>query len=371
MKPLRVAHAIYSHAVGGSEMCAAQICANLDPDKFKPSVVFIYPHHGPMPEILEAQNIPSYDLGRRRLNRFVWPFLAGTTLRKQKIDIVHVHHLAFLPIMAAAARFAGIRHIVFTEHSIFGHEHKKRLQRIMPRIPDMAHVTTVVSEGIRRFLVDKGNLDPEGISVIPNGVDTRRFVPRSTGGVLRSLVEATDGEHVFVAVGRLTDAKNYPLLIDAVDLLRKSGIRLKVGIIGDGEMRKSLGERIRDRKMENTVYLLGGRTDVHEILPEADGYLLTSKHEGLPIAVLEAMSCGLPVLATAVGGLGEVIKNGENGLLTPSGDPRKFAENVGNLLESPQRACALGAKARQTVVLKYSWDRLSRRYEEVYARLRN
>jgi len=170
-----------------------------------------------------------------------------------------------------------------------------------------------------------------------------------------------------MAVGRLTDAKNYPMLLEVADRLRDRNFRLAV--VGDGELRDSIADEIRRRKLEQHVYLLGGRTDVHDLLPDADCFVLTSKHEGLPIAILEAMACGLPIVATAVGGIGEIIRNGENGILVSPNNAPEFADTLSSLFRNTQMRDSLGQRARETVIRDYSWKRISREYEEIYQRL--
>jgi L-malate glycosyltransferase len=362
-----VAHVIYSHAIGGSETCAMEICGHLTRSQWNPLMLFMHSKEGPLPAVLARRGIPFADLNRSTLSHVLWPWLPALMLRNHHIDVLHVHHLAFLRAILPAARLAGIRNIVCTEHSHFEFETNPSLWKMVHNLPKKIPAFTVISQELRNFFSSRCRMPESEIKLIYNGVDEHRFAPGARTVSIKDITGNAPFEKVIVAVGRLADAKDYPNLLASLHLLKKEGINACCIIVGDGELRASLEKEIIALNLSDRAFIAGTRTDVENIMKGADCYVLSSKHEGLPISLLEAMSSGLPVVATQVGGVSEVVSNEINGLVVPRDNPRELAAAIARILSDAPLAGTLGRAARSTVEQRFSWDTVTRKYEMVYA----
>jgi glycosyltransferase involved in cell wall biosynthesis len=205
------------------------------------------------------------------------------------------------------------------------------------------------------------NAPPE---VIPNGVGPDPARGRSREEVRAELALAP-GEILAVAVGRLEPIKDHALLIEALPLMG-GGPPVRVAVLGSGSLAQDLRARVARLGLERRVLLPGHQQDVAEWLGAADVFVLPSAAEGLPLALLEAMSCGLPVVATAVGGVPEVLAGSGAGVLVPAGDRAALARAVSSLAADVALRGAMGAAARERARL-YSRDEMVSRYAAVYA----
>lgn len=195
---------------------------------------------------------------------------------------------------------------------------------------------------------------------IPNGVDTQVFHPHADRGGLRRSLGLSDAPLVLYA-GRLSHEKGVEVLVRACALLRSSRVPMTV-LLGDGPLRMRL-ERLRsDLRLDTALRLLPARPDILAWYQAADMFVLPSFHEGMPNAVLEAMACALPVVATAVSGTTELVRHGQTGLLVPPGDPAALAAAIDELLDNPARAGSMGARGRDSARIHHSRDMMIERY---------
>lgn len=357
---LRVAHLVYTANLGGSETIAAEVCRRLPADRYDARVLMMFPGDGPLPAFLDAKSVPHGSLRnagwRKRLN----PAYLATRLRRHRIDILHVHHIPLYRYVRWGARLAGIPVLGCTEHANHSISQTPALQRESRHAARHARFFAVVSEHLKRYFTDELGIADEKVVVVPNGVDTDRFFPGpDKGSAPRDRVR-------LITVGRLVEAKDFPNLLAAAASLRAEGRDFSLDIVGDGELREDVNEEIARRGLAGTVQLLGSRTDVSSLLRDADAFVLSSRREGLPVAVLEALATGLPVVATSVGAIPEIVRDGDNGLLVPPGDANALAAAIRRLLDDPPLRLAIGARARRVVTERYSLDRMVRRYTELY-----
>lgn len=357
---LRVAHIVYTANLGGSETIAAEICRRLPADRFDARVLMMFPGDGPLPAFLDARGVPHGSLRnvgwKKRLN----PFYLASCLRKHRIDILHVHHIPLYWYIRRGARLAGIPVVGCTEHASHSISMIPALQRESRHAARHARFFAVVSEHLKRYFTEELGIPAEGVIVVPNGVDTERFSPGPNTGT------APSGSVRLISVGRLVDAKDYPTLFAAAATLRAEGREFSLSIVGDGDLRANVEANVARSGLNDTVRLLGNRTDVGSLLQSSDAFVLSSRREGLPVSVLEALATGLPVVATKVGAIPDVVNDGENGLLVPPGDPQALAAAIRRLLDDAPLRRLIGETARRLVVEQYSLDRMVDRYAEIY-----
>jgi glycosyltransferase involved in cell wall biosynthesis len=217
----------------------------------------------------------------------------------------------------------------------------------------------VVSEPMRRVAsryVVSGRL-----ALVPNGIE----LPVHRAPVQRPNAEADDLLRI-LAIGRLSREKAYDRLVEAVGILDKSGISLLVTIAGEGDARHDLERQIADLGLQARVRLPGYVSDVDALYGEADLFVLCSRTEGLPLVLLEAMSHGIPVVATPVGEVPAVLGHGQFGCLLDDGSPQALADGIQRIAGSPD-AADVAARACLHVRAAYSVEKMAARYCEIYA----
>jgi glycosyltransferase involved in cell wall biosynthesis len=224
----------------------------------------------------------------------------------------------------------------------------------------IASILVAVSERMRQTAMQEG-IHAERIAVIQNAI-----VPVATDSVnrldVREELGVGENEAFILSVGRLVHQKAHEFLVAAMPAVLREFPNTKVGICGDGFLHPQLDGQIKSLGLESSVKLLGRFDDVTKFLAAADVFALPSRWEGLPIALLEAMSVGLAVVATPVAGVDEVVVNHEHGLLVPVGNVSALSDAIVQLLRDPQLRCKLGAAAKQRVIESYSTDQMGERY---------
>ena len=267
-------------------------------------------------------------------------------------DVVHTHTAKAGVVGRLAAHRAGVPRLVHTYHGFPFHEFQAaprrrayvQTERWLGQITDLALCvgTGVAVEAVRRQLIS-----PERIRTIGVVADGPLVTGQGPSGAARSRARAAlglPGEATVVGtVGRLTYQKAPEDFLAALQALDRPGV---TGVwVGDGELAGQIAARARAIPSIR-VLLAGQRADVPELLPAFDVFVLSSRYEGLPTAVVEAMMCGIPVVATAVNSVGDVVVPGETGLLVPPGHPALMAGAIGFLLDSPGAAARMAAAAQ-------------------------
>jgi glycosyltransferase involved in cell wall biosynthesis len=225
-----------------------------------------------------------------------------------------------------------------------------------------------VSHDLASFLAHRMRLDRSALTVVHNGVPVpvREARNQRERSVLRSALGLPREGSLLVAVGNLYAVKDHATLLRALARLDDAHL----AIAGRGEEEEPLRALARDLDLADRLHLLGLRDDVDRLLAAADVFVQPSRSEGLPLALLEAMAAGLPVVATRVGGLPEAVVPGECGELVPAADPEALAVVLRSLLADPKRAAELGGAARRRVCNRFSVDAMVDAYRALYAQAR-
>jgi len=285
-------------------------------------------------------------------------------IRELKIDIVHAHDYKTNILALPVCSFAGAIPLS-TAHGWAGVSTKEqlyyRLDRwVMARYP----LVVAVSAAIKSSLVESG-ADPARVQVLHNAVDTEVFrAEQEAGKELRRDLQIPAESVVLGAVGRLSPEKRFDLLLE---LTAKLGVCAV--LVGDGPDRGPLEEQARELGISDRVLFLGYRSDAMECHQIFDVYVQTSDTEGVPNAVLEAMSLEVPVVATNVGGTPELIEDGAHGLLVPAGDVDQLARAVRETVDNPESAATRIKNARARVKRRFSFSRRMEQLEKIYEEL--
>ncbi|MDR7545120.1 MAG: glycosyltransferase [Armatimonadota bacterium] len=297
-------------------------------------------------------------------------------IRAESFEIVHCHSTKAGLLGRIAARLARVPAVVFTAHGWPSLDALPPLVRLAYQIAErgvarLSDVVICVSEHDRRRALEMGAGTPDRLVVVRNGVDPALWA-RPTGHLLeRGYVApmdrpAHDGACTAVCVARLTVQKDPLLLLRAWKMVRGAH---RLVLIGDGPLRVELEVFSAREGLSDRVAFLGARDDVPVALGAADLFVLASRWEGLPFAVLEAMFFGLPVVATRVGGIPEAVADGETGILVPPGDARALAEAVERLAADPHLRRKMGAAGRRRAEACFTEARMLAESADVYARL--
>jgi glycosyltransferase involved in cell wall biosynthesis len=222
------------------------------------------------------------------------------------------------------------------------------------------------SEAGREFMTSKG-VRPERIRVIPNGINLERLMNgRLSLEEARRKVGLPVDAKVIGTVGRLAPKNAHTTLIEAAAMVKEEIPDVKFALVGDGPLHTSLEEQARELGLSSSVVFFGEQRDIGTYFSTFDVAVLTSRIEGCSNCLLEAMAMGRPVVATAVDGNREIVNSGENGLLVPFGDAEAVAGAVLSLIRDSEAAGAMGQKAREMIVNKYSLEKMVHEYESLY-----
>ena len=277
-------------------------------------------------------------------------------LVKHRCNVVHTHMFWANLYGTIAARLAGVPVIVTTEHgeNRWKKAHHRWLERhIISRIADMRYC---VSQEILVRRRDVDGVPASKLQLVANGT----IVPDVPTQIW------SNTEPVIGSVGRFVSQKDFGLLVDVVVELRRRGYRVRGCIVGDGPEMLDIQRKVAGLSLENVIELPGMVTDTDRWFRHFDVYAITSTEEGLPVSLLEAMSYGLPVVASDVGAISTVIRAGEEGAVVPSGNKDLFADAIANYLDDRDLARQIGARARDRVVRDFSIEVISAKYESDY-----
>jgi glycosyltransferase involved in cell wall biosynthesis len=303
---------------------------------------------------------------RNSFDPSIWPALRRL-VRDRQIDIVHAHEHKTDLLALLLARVENVIPIS-TAHGWSGTSLRERVyyffdRRLLPRYP----IVVAVSERIRQTIISCGG-DPARIRRIPNGIDHDFFRRRAGSGDLRAELGIAPDAVVVGALGRLEPVKRFDVLLEAVSLLRlpKPPIIL---LAGEGSCRERLQQLAGRLGLSPRVLWLGHRDDIRQVHEVLDVYVQSSRSEGIPNAVLEAMAMETPVVATNVGGTCELIDHGVQGLLVPADNAFAMAHGLERMItdHSLRRRCTVAARAR--VEQELSFVARMRKVEEIYDEL--
>jgi sugar transferase (PEP-CTERM/EpsH1 system associated) len=296
-------------------------------------------------------------------------------LRKMKPTILHTYNLATAEYAFTAA-MAGVPVRVHAEHGRDagdpqGKNPKHRLLRRL--LSPFIDCYVAVSNDLELWLKRDVGIAEKKVLFIDNGVDTARFAPLAPGTLPPPLFAIPPGCFVIGTVGRIQDVKNHAGLIDAFILLREQLPQrrdsMRLVIVGAGPLLPALERQIAAADIGDAVLLPGGRDDIAAVMQTFSLFVMSSIAEGMPVTLLEAMSSGLPVVSTRVGGIPDLVVDNETGALVPPGDPAALAKALALYVRAPSLARRHGATARSRIVQKYSIDAMLGSYVALYDRL--
>lgn len=375
--PVRVTLVLDVAAVGGAEIVLRNTFAHLDPRRVVTDVVCLR-EDGPLADdfrdvtdgvttLPRGRRIGRVSLDRAGLGR-VPRLVAHFRRRRTDVVVVSHHHRAALTLARIAAVLAGARSVVAA--------HDMDLTRVGSRVlPRYVVETLFLSSGLALLAPSQGRYlhEEEGVGaswrsrvreyVVPNGIPAPEPVPSGRRAEVRAELGVADDDVVVLMVARLSRQKAHDVMLDAIARADRPNLRLVV--VGDGKRREELEALVAERGLEKAVSFLGLRRDVPRLLAGGDVFALSSVHEGVPISVIEAMTAGLPVVATDVGALRDQVTEGVDGFLVPSGDAEALAGRLARLADDPSLRAELGRRAQERARAEFTVENTAAAFTEM------
>jgi glycosyltransferase involved in cell wall biosynthesis len=369
--------------IGGPAIHIVDLTTGMDPARFESLIVSGHenPHEGSMLDYALSSGVRPYvipeitaefSLKPRDLKAFVKLY---RLIRRERPDIVDTHTAKAGFLGRLAARLAKVPVVVHTYHGHVLHGYYNRFKNSALRRMErtLARFTTcliAVDEQVKRDLLAYGVAPPGKIAVIPYGLHLEPFLAcEAYKGDFSREMGLADGTKLVGIVGRIFPIKNHRLFLDAAALVSKQEPATRFVIVGDGTLRPEMEQHADSIGITERIIFTGWRRDLPRIYADLDLLAVTSNNEGTPFSAIEAMASGCPVVATRVGGLPDLIDEGQTGYLVPRGDAHAVAAAMLRLLRAPEAVRRMGETARARVKDCFPVRRLIQDTEELYLEL--
>lgn len=356
----RILHIVPNFGTGGAERLVVDLVDAADTQRLELFVVSLYAESGRMleKEIREKRLAVRFLDKRPGLDlRMIWRLYR--TLRNFRPEVVHTHlsvlRYGLLPIVVCRipARLHTMHNVAGNETDFVGRVVRRIAFRFCNVIP--VSISFLIRDTVRQVYGPRVHSP-----VVYNGIPTQRFVRAS-----QTLTEP-DQRLRLIHVGRFAPQKNHCLLLEAFALAASSNPTINLRLVGDGPLKASVERQTIEKQISERVQFLGERDDVPDLLEQSDMFVLSSDWEGMPLTLLEAMAAGKPVIATAVGGVPELVEDGRTGLLVPPKDVNALCKAILQMAEDPALRLHLGKAGQQRAVELFDLSRTAKGYESLY-----
>jgi glycosyltransferase involved in cell wall biosynthesis len=354
---------------GGAERLLVGCAAHVSP-QYDVEVAYVLPWKDALVPELRELGVRVHCLGGGRTGDPRWAWRLRRLLRERDYDLVHTH----MPVPAVAARLLTARvgpPLVHTEHNVW--QRYRGLTRWANAATYRRNAAVVAVSGSVAASIGRRRLpgpsDQPALTVVLHGIDRRRVLRDAAArDDVRTELGVEPDELVVGTVGNFTAKKDQSTLLRAHRHLLDAGVRARLVLVGGGPLEGALREQAAQLGTAGQVLFAGSRDDVPRILTGLDVFVLSSRAEGLPLSLMEAMAAGLPCVSTSVGGIPEIVTDGLDGRLVPPGDPTALADVLVQLAADEPAARRLGAAAAVRSSL-FDVASAERRIEEVYERV--
>ncbi len=339
---------------------AETMCENLTYELIKLGheviVISMYDHRSAITERLEHKGVDIRYLHKKAGFDFSMITKMKKIFKDEKPDVIHTH-LYLMPYAIPAAVLSGIKRRVHTVHNEADKENSKNARRLYSFFYKFCGVTPVaLSEIIRDSIEKEYKIPQEEIPVILNGIDLANCIEKKDYSI--------KCKFKILHIGRFTEQKNHLRLLESFKIFHQKNHQSELLLIGDGEKRAEAENYVETHNLQDSVCFLGLQSDVYTYLCDADIFTLPSDYEGVPITLIEAMGTGLPIVATSVGGVPDMLVNGESAILCDK-DAHEIACAFEDLYISEDKRKRLGMMAK-TESIAFSSAKMAREYSQIY-----
>ena len=361
LRGLRIAHLIETDGPGGAERMVATLATELQVAGACNLVVIPAAGEGWLAQQLAGSGVAIEHFRLDRPISFRCARWLTAVFRKHRIALAHCHEFAMAVYGAWAAWRTGVPQVI-TMHGSRYYADRLRRRLALRASVSLGGRMVAVSQQFARQLGRDLRLPPSRITTIANGV---RYVPVAHS-TLRDELKLAREDRLALAIGNLYPVKGHRYAVAALALLQERHPRLHLAIAGRGEMAEALREQAGELGVAHRLHLLGLRADIPNLLAAADVFVLPSLSEALPLALLEAMFSGCPIVASDVGEIRNVLADGAAGMLVRPRDVPALAAALDTLLGAPAHARELAARASRQASLEYDISSMVARYIAVY-----
>jgi glycosyltransferase involved in cell wall biosynthesis len=364
-RPARILEVLYSFRVGGSELVGLDVARQLAEGGAQVYCAAIDAGPGPLRQRCIEYGIEVVDLAisiRNPLTRNGLSLALTRRLKELRLDAIHLQHFLALNKLGLPARLAGIKRVVVTEHSVLDASQSRAVRFRIRLNWRLADTITVVHQGIKDYLCGSLAIPESRVEVIPIGIEMEKY--HRDDRLARRSALAIGDETVFIFIGRLAPVKNVPGLAEAfLNLQSKDAPASRLLIVGDGDDGATVRTLVGDHPLGHRVTLAGEQADVRSYLAASDIFVLNSRSEGTPRALLEAMAVGLPAICPAVGNIPSMLEG--RGWLTSPSDPASLEDAMSYVLQNPDAVNEAGGRCRIYVKENFDTRRSVNRYRQL------
>jgi glycosyltransferase involved in cell wall biosynthesis len=368
-RPIRIAYVIKEMEVGGSQTHLSQVLRLLDRARFDPTLFCLNGRGAQLERVREAGVpilTPAAALSFRGLALGARIAALARALHHGHFDIVHNYLLRANLVGAVSGRLARVPVVLCSKR---GCHERRGWELLSARIGNsLADCVTTNAVAVRDFVHDNEGCPREKMVVIPSGIDTERFQPLPPAR-FKARLGLSEERTVVGVVTRMRTRKGVEEFIRAMARVRGGHPQAHGVIVGEVSLDEGLQTLVQTLGLESHLTLLGRRTDMPEVYSAFDVFVLPSHDEGMSNAIIEAMAMEKPVVATDVGGTGEVVRHGHSGVLVPPKDPEALAAAISDLVSQPARAGEMGRLGRRIVEEGFSAHAMVRQMEQLYLEL--
>lgn len=364
----KILHVIDSLHLGGAQEVVMNLATCGDKEHFHHEVATMH-GHGVYWERMFALGIPLHSLSPHKLFPWYAASLPALLLRG-RFDILHCHLVASNIFAKPVGALCGVPVILNHDHTNDDHRANNRIRLALDTLSNrLATHLIAVSDSCRKFLIERERVPAEKISLVQNAIDLGRYSKScGTRAEARRSLGLPAGVPVVAGVGRLNPQKNFTLFIQIAAEVSKRHPDAIFLLAGEGPEEDLLRRCVREAGVGERLVFSGYVADTRRVYLAADVLLMPSLFEGLPMTLLEAMAMEVPVVASALDGIAEVVEDGTDGFLVPSGAGGLFADRVCRLLEDSALASRIGQAASQKIAARFSAVRMCAEVEGIYRR---
>lgn len=343
---------------GGGEKLVIDLALNIDRSKFDISIISLFPKKDTIYEkIAKRQNINIIYMNKKLGLDFKLIFRLIKLFKNNKPHIVHTH-LNVMPYVLPAVLISKVKSRIHTVHSIADKEADGTLRIIMKWAYKIFNFTPVaICDYVQKTINDVYNIRSSDIPCIYNGINTEIFK--------KNKINNSNETIHLINTGTLYHVKNQKLIIDAFYEVQKHIPNISLTILGDGELRDELETQINNYNLDDKVKLKGIVENVSEELNRSHIYVMSSNYEGLPLSILEAMACGLPIIATKAGGVVDIVKNEENGILIEIGNQNQLEKAIKRLCQDKELRKKMSNNSKE-MSKEYDIKVVAKNYQDLY-----
>lgn len=361
--------------MGGAERLVYNLCSKMDRGLFQPSIAWFYGEKA-LKEFVDL-GIPLHFIPKKKRFDPATILRFARLLKDQRIDVVNAHHFLSLVYLFPGNKIRNNTKLVYTEHSSWELDRLPRRWRFVGKqMFRKLDYFVGVSDGVTGTAKKIFHGDPGKYFTIENGIDLCLFDEAGAGGSIREQIGIEPGDIVIGNVANFKKVKNQMHLLKAFRALSDTHRNIKLLFVGKGfegdpeNTENEIRRYISEHRMEKKVILLGYRSDIPALLKCMDMFCLTSRMEGLPICLIEAMAAGLPIVGTDIEGIRSVVLNDVNGFLVPPGDMGDLERRLYLLAEEPALRCRMGQAGKKMAESRYSLETCVLKYQKLFSSTR-